>query len=224
VSSKAIAYYRTSSATNAGADKDSLTRQKVAVEAYARAHRIRIDAEFYDTAVSGADPIEARPGFLDMLTRIDGNGVRCVLVETANRFARDLIVQETGWRYLQAKGIELIAADSPEAFLTDTPTAVLIRQILGAVSQFEKASLVAKLKSARVRKRQQTGKCEGRKGYAETDPELVNDARGMRRSGMTLEQIATALQGQGKLNSAGHRFAPTQVARLLKARPLVKHT
>ena len=91
--------------------------------------------------------------------------MRCILVETANRFARDLIVQETGWRFLQAKGIELIAVDSPEAFLADTPTAVLIRQILGAVSQFEKASLVAKLKVARVRKRQQTGKCEGRKGW-----------------------------------------------------------
>jgi DNA invertase Pin-like site-specific DNA recombinase len=89
--------------------------------------------------------------------------VRLVLVETASRFARDLIVQETGWRFLQERGIELIAAESPEAFVADTPTAVLIRQILGAISQFEKASLVAKLKVARVRKRQQTGKCEGRK-------------------------------------------------------------
>ena len=171
---KAIAYYRTSSAANVGADKDSLTRQKTAVLAYAKAHGIRIVGEFYDAAVSGADPIEARPGFLDLLAYIAGNGVRCVLVETANRFARDLIVQETGWRFLQGKGIELIAVDSPEAFLSDTPTAVLIRQILGAVSQFEKASLVAKLKAARTRRRRQTGKCEGRKGYAETQREVVD--------------------------------------------------
>src|SRR5215472_10689355 len=213
---KAIAYYRTSSAANTGPDKDSLTRQKSAVTAYAKAHGIRIADEFYDAAVSGADPIEARPGFLDMLARIAGNGVRCILVETANRFARDLIVQETGWRFLHAKGIELIAVDSPEAFLADTPTAVLIRQILGAVSQFEKASLVAKLKVARVRKRQQTGKCEGRKSYAETEPALVEDARNLRRSGLTLEQVAMTLQDQGKLNSAGRRFAPTQIARMLR--------
>jgi len=32
---------------------------------------------------------------------------------------------------------DLIAVDSSEAFLSDTPTAVLIRQILGAVSQFD---------------------------------------------------------------------------------------
>ena len=108
---KAIAYYCTSSATNVGPDRDSLARQKAAVTAYAKAHSIRIVHEAYDAAVSGADPIEARPGFLDMLGRIAGNGVRCILVETANRFARDLIVQETGWRFLQAKGIELIAVE-----------------------------------------------------------------------------------------------------------------
>ena len=78
--------------------------------------------------------------------RIAGNGVSTIIVETASRFARDLIVQETGYRLLRDQGIMLIASDSPEAFLDDTPTAVLIRQVLGAVSQFEKAMLVSKLK------------------------------------------------------------------------------
>ena len=48
-----------------------------------------------------------------MLTYIASNGVRTIIVETANRFARDLIVQETGHRMLRGLGIELIAADSP---------------------------------------------------------------------------------------------------------------
>ena len=69
-----------------------------------------------------------------MLKHIAGNGVRTIIVETASRFARDLIMQETGLRFLQGLGIALIAADSPDAFLDDTPTAVLIRQILGAVA------------------------------------------------------------------------------------------
>jgi hypothetical protein len=49
--------------------------------------------------------------------------------------------------------VELIAADKPNAFLDDTPTAILIRQVLGTVSQFEKAMVVAKLKGARDRRR-----------------------------------------------------------------------
>jgi DNA invertase Pin-like site-specific DNA recombinase len=116
-------------------------------------------------------------GFAAMMKHIAGNGVRTIIVETASRFARDLIVQETGWRYLKDAGITLVAADSPDAFLDDTPTAVMIRQILGSVSQFEKAMLVAKLKGARDRKEVATGKCGGRKSYEERDPEMVTLAK-----------------------------------------------
>jgi len=101
---------------------------------------------FYDAAVSGADPIEARPGFADLLARIAGNGVRTIIVETANRFARDLMVQEVGYAMLRGLGVTLVAADSPSSFLDDGPTSNLIRQILGAVSEFDKAMTVAKLK------------------------------------------------------------------------------
>jgi DNA invertase Pin-like site-specific DNA recombinase len=150
---KAIAYFRTSSETNVGADKDTLKRQREAVTKYAAAAGYAIIAEYSDDGVKGADPVDQRPGFAAMMAHIAGNGVRTVIVETASRFARDLIVQEIGWKYLKNAGISLIAADSPEAFLDDTPTAVMMRQILGAVSQFEKAMLVAKLKGARDRKK-----------------------------------------------------------------------
>jgi hypothetical protein len=101
----------------------------------------------YDAVVSGADPVETRPGFAAMLERIAGNGVRMIIVETANRFAR-LMVREVGFEMLRDLGIELVPADSPMAFLDDGPTSKLIREILGAVAGFEKAMLAAKLKSA----------------------------------------------------------------------------
>ena len=75
-----------------------------------------------------------------------------------------------------------MAADSPQSFLDDTPTSKLIRQILGAVSEFDKAMVVAKLKGARDRKRAITGeKVEGRKSHAEVRPELVALVRQLRR-------------------------------------------
>src|SRR6516162_3494926 len=173
---EAFAYLRTSSAGSVGADKDSDKRQRTAIEAFAKSHGYSIVEEFYDAAVSGADPIEARPGFTALLARIAGNGVRTIIVETANRFARDLMVQEVGFSMLKELGITLIAADSPASFLDNGPTSRLIRQILGAVSEFDKAMTVAKLKGARDRKRRMEGKCEGRKSYAERDPQLVDMA------------------------------------------------
>ena len=105
-----------------------------------------------------------------MLQRIAGNGVRTIIVESPDRFARDLAVQLAGHDMLKGLGIDLIPASAPDFFLEDTPTAVLVRQVLGAIAQFEKASLVAKLKAARDRKRARDGKCEGRRSHLEMKP------------------------------------------------------
>jgi predicted site-specific integrase-resolvase len=123
---KAIAYFRTSSATNVGRDKDSLKRQRAAVLTSAKPVGYEIAEEFYDAAVSGADAIDERSGFAATLQRLLGNGVRTIIVETASRFARDLIVQETEWRFLRNADVTLIAADSPDSFLDETPTAFLV--------------------------------------------------------------------------------------------------
>ena len=88
--------------------------------------------------MSGADPIADRPGFKAMLDRIAGNGVRCILVESPDRFARDLTVQLTGHDYLKGLGVTLIPASAPDFFTEDTPTAVLVRQVLGAIAQVRK--------------------------------------------------------------------------------------
>ena len=101
---KAIAYFRTSSMTNVGEDKDTLKRQHEAVTRFAKSAGYEIVAEFSDDAVKGSDPVDQRPGFAAMLDRIAGNGVRTIIVETASRFARDLIVQETGFRSSRASG------------------------------------------------------------------------------------------------------------------------
>ena len=40
---------------------------------------------------------------------------------------------------LRGLGIAIIPASAPDFFTEDTPTAVLVRQVLGAIAQFEKA-------------------------------------------------------------------------------------
>jgi hypothetical protein len=58
------------------------------------------------------------------------------------------MVQEVGHAKLRERGIDLIAADNPGSFIDDTPTAKLVRQVLGAISEFDKAMTVAKLRGA----------------------------------------------------------------------------
>ena len=219
---EAIAYMRTSSATNVGEGKDSEARQRKAIESYAKSAGVVIADWFYDAAVSGADPVETRPGFTAALARIAGNGVRTIIVETANRFARDLMVQEVGFAMLRDLGITLIAADSPSSFLDDGPTSKLIRQILGAVSEFDKAMTVAKLKGARDRVRRQRGKCEGRKSYAEREGgrRVVAIARQLHANpngrSPSLRAIAAALAGRGFVTPSGRHYSASAVSSMLQ--------
>ena len=139
--------------------------------------------------------------------------MRTIIVETANRFARDLMVQEVGFAMLRDLGITLIAADSPSSFLDDGPTSKLIRQILGAVSEFDKAMTVAKLKGARDRVRRQSGKCEGRKSYAEREggAELVELARQLHTNPYGRHpppRYAAALRLTGSSHPAGGTIQP----------------
>ena len=163
----------------------------------------------------------ARPGFSALLARIAGNGVRTVIVETASRFARDLMVQEVGFAMLRELGVTLIAADSPTSFLDDGPRSKLIRQILEAVAEFDKAMIVAKLKGARDRVRRTQGKCEGRKSYAEREGghELIDLARWMRSNTegrpYSLRAVAAELAGYGYLTPSGRPYAAAAVASML---------
>jgi DNA invertase Pin-like site-specific DNA recombinase len=216
----AVAYLRTSSAANVGADKDSDKRQRSAIKAFAKRAGFTVIDEYYDAAVSGADPIDQRPGFVGMLQRLAANGAKTIIVESPDRFARDLTVALTGHDKLKELGIEIIPATAPNYFTEDTPTAVLVRQVLGAIAQFEKASAVAKLAAARKRKRERFGKCEGRKSHREARPEVVALARKLRRKRpkggqLSLRAVSKELAAQGYLNERGKPFAAKSVASML---------
>jgi DNA invertase Pin-like site-specific DNA recombinase len=217
---QAIGYMRTSSATNVGEGKDSEARQRKAIEGYAKSAGFVIVEWFYDKAVRGADAITERPGFAAMLDRIAGNGVRTIIVEGPDRFARDLAVQLAGHDHLRKLGVTLIPATAPDFFTEDTPTAVLVRQVLGAIAQFDKATIVAKLKAARDRKIAVGEKCGGRKSYAEARPEMVELARQLRRPNpdrrpVSLRKIAAALAERGYVASTGKPYEAAAVASML---------
>jgi DNA invertase Pin-like site-specific DNA recombinase len=154
----------------------------------------------------------------DALKRIASNGVRTIIVETASRFARDLIVAETGFRRLRDAGITLIAADAPNSFLDDTPTSAFIRQVLAAVQELDKAMIVSKLKGARQRKRATGVKVEGRKNYAQAVPVTVDRARALKAEGLTLRQVAERLASEGFHTRAGKPYQFTAVGRMISGR------
>ncbi|WP_369412652.1 recombinase family protein [Neoroseomonas alba] len=215
---KALAYLRTSSATNV--EGDSAERQRVAIRAYADRAGLDVVAEFYDAAVSGADPLENRPGFAAMLDRIEGNGVRVVLVEDPSRLARGVVVQELGLLLMQRRGVRVLAANGDDLTNSDDPGRVAMRQMAGVFAEFEKARLVAKLRGARDRLSAQAGRrVEGRKPILTGEALALarrlrrrNPVTGQRRS---LRDIAAALAKAGHVRTDGRPHGPETLRQAL---------
>lgn len=162
---KAYGYLRVSGVGQI--DGNGFDRQKDAINAFASKANIEI-VNFYEEQVSGVKDEEAREVFQQMISDILRNGVRTIIVEGLDRLAREYRIQEQLLIYLASKAITLIDArtgeDITSAIHSDPMKKALI-QIQGIFSELEKNLLVKKLRVARQAKRQEDGKCEGRKGY-----------------------------------------------------------
>ena len=180
---KVVGYFRTSSKSSSGEDKDSGKRQRHSVHTFCKTKGWTVVNEFWDKGVSGTIDVLNRPSFVEMLSYCEENEIKTIVFENSSRLSRDLICMETGFQYLSSIGYTLISVDSPQTFVENTPTSVLIRQVLGCISQFEKSSLVEKLRVSRKRKsklnksrnyisRTGRGKVEGVKKLTELNPEL----------------------------------------------------
>jgi len=166
----AVAYMRCSGV--AAEFGDTFDRQQVSVQKYAQANDIEIVFEYRDAGVSGRLELEHRAGLAACLERVENNGVKLVLVESADRLARDSVVSEYIIRQFQKVGCKVIAASGGvDLTLGDetNPTAKMIRQILAVVAEFDRNVTTIKLRVARERLRAKNGKCEGRKAYGTKD-------------------------------------------------------
>jgi DNA invertase Pin-like site-specific DNA recombinase len=149
---------------------DGFPRQRGAIKAFATAHGYRIVREFREEGVSGTIETMDRPVWSEMMTELHSDGVRTIIVEKLDRLARDLMVQEACIADLRKNGFTLVSVAEPDLMESD-PTRVLMRQLMGAVAQYDKSQIVAKLRGARIGKREKEGRCEGRKPFGHYEGE-----------------------------------------------------
>lgn len=222
---QAYGYIRVSS--KGQVDGDGFERQEAEIRTYAQGAGYEVEDFYREEGISGTTGEADRPAFQAMVEAILRNGVRTVIVEGLDRLAREYRIQETLLVYLAAKGIALIVARTgenvTEAVMADPMRRALV-QIQGVFAELEKGLLVKKLRAARERKRAGGAKCEGRKGYADSEAgrEIIREVKRLRRrrpgcKAMSYEQIAELLNTDGRVTLAGKPFTAaivTSVARL----------
>jgi DNA invertase Pin-like site-specific DNA recombinase len=212
---KAFAYLRVSG--KGQLDGDGFPRQLAAVQQYASTNGITINRVFREKGVSGTVDGIDRPAWMEMIAAAREADVNVIVIEKLDRLARDLMIQERILADLKIRGLTLVSVAEPDLCSTD-PTRTLLRQIVGAVAQYDKASIVSKLRAARQRQRARDGKCEGAKAYGAWPGESagLERIRAMHMAGTAFQAIAHALNAEGIAPRRGLRWHPHAVARIAR--------
>lgn len=196
---KAFSYLRVSGKSQI--DGDGFPRQRQTIANYAKKHQIEIEREFCEKGVSGTKDAFDREALTDLMVALKANGVRTVLLERADRLARDLMISEILLGEFRKIGVQVISAEcGTELTVEDNdPTRKLIRQVLGAISEWEKSVIVQKLRAARMRMRKTEGRCEGRKGFGVNEDEKAVIAKMLeyRKAGVSYDELAERLNSEG---------------------------
>lgn len=214
---RAYAYLRVSTAGQV--EGDGLERQRAAIAEYASARGLLLAGEFRDEGVSGTRELADRPGLGELVALLERGDT--VLVERADRLARDLVVSEMILRELRGLQVAVLDCSSGQNLAgdaSDDPSRALIRQVLAAVAQYEKGVLVHRMRAARERIRRATGRCEGRKPYGARAGEetVIEVARELRGTGMDLADVAGELNRRGLLTRMGCAWTRSRVGVVLR--------
>jgi DNA invertase Pin-like site-specific DNA recombinase len=211
----AFAYLRVSG--KGQLEGDGFTRQREAIDLYAKAQNIEIVQTFEEEGVSGKTDLENRPALTDLIASLDVAGTRLVLVERLDRLARFLTVQESILQDLKRKKFDLVSVTEPD-LCSDDPTRTLMRQVLGAFSEYERSIIVLKLRGARQRMKKKSGRCEGRKPYGKTlaERETIQRMKVLRSGRYSYEEIAAALDSEGLAPRSGRSWNAIVVNRILQ--------
>lgn len=212
---KCFVYLRVSSVGQI--EGDGYDRQLIACEGYAASHDLEIVEIFREKGVSGTKELDDRPALSELFAALEENGIKTVLIEKIDRLARDLMVQESIIGDMQKSGYTLISVAEPDLCSTD-PSRVLIRQIFGALAQYDRAMIVLKLRGARQRAKAKHGRCEGSKPFGTKDGEeqTLHQIRAMRAAGIACDRIADALNTNGLSTRRGGPWRGATVNKILK--------
>jgi DNA invertase Pin-like site-specific DNA recombinase len=215
----AFAYLRVSS--KGQVKGHGFDRQEETISGFAAENGYYVKDTFRD-AFTGTEA--DRPEFNRMVATILGNGVRTILVESLDRLARDVMVQSLLLAKLAQHGVTLVNCVTGEdvtASMSEDPMRKALIQIQSVFSELEKSRLVGKLRKAREAKKEQSGKCEGRKAFGEKDgeQEIIALMRSLRRkrSGkqMSFAKIANELNRQKIPTRTGAPWQTTTVRNII---------
>lgn len=202
--------------------------QRAALATYCERHGLTLAVVHSDLGVSGAAKLDKRPGMVAALAALKEHGAGVLLVAKRDRLARDVMTaamiesaaERVGARILSAAGEGTDADDND-------PAALLMRRMVDAFAEYERAMIALRTRAALAVKAKRGEKTGGdlRIGEAlaadglhvEEDADearAVAAIRALRADGLSIRAIVARVNAAG-VPCRGERWHATTVARLL---------
>lgn len=223
---RAVAYIRCSTDEQALSPK----AQADAILHWCKIQGMELIESFIDQGVSGGSEVADRPGLLaciDAMTRLDA-GILAVV--RRDRLTRDVIVGATIERLVERQGGRVRSTDGVGE--GQGPEAALLRTMVDAFSQYERALIVARTRSALAVKKGRGERVGGIPwGYSlgsdgvqlircESDWRMIKRIAAMRRRGQSLRRIAANLtKARAKTKMGSTKWFVESVRLALQAVP-----
>lgn len=219
---KVLGYTRVSTAEQV--EGFGLDLQRKAIRDYCKANGLRLVDIASDEGISGSNGLDTRAGLAGALLRIENQETSALVVYRLDRLARDLMLQETIIAKLRQAGGNVLSVSEPDID-SEEPTRVMVRQILGAVSQYERAVIRQRMMAGKAAKVARGGYGGGRPafGSAAKDKALVADPeeretleliRRWHGEGCSTREIVARLEDAGRRPKSGERWYPMTVRRI----------
>lgn len=189
-----VGYLRVSTSAQA-IDGNGLDVQRASIEQWVAGHGGKLKMVCEDAGVSGTVPMDQREGLVKAVYECQRYGYRGIVAYRLDRFSRDPVGLEVLLREFTRMGIEMHSCSNTEDGLVgtdkDDPARTMVRQILAAVSEYERAMARFRMTAGHARKRAAGGYIGGQPPYGfERDPHNKGE---LREIPTEIEALANAL-------------------------------
>lgn len=226
---KVISYVRVS--TRDQLDAFGPERQREGIAAWAKRHKHRIIAEVVEDVSGTVAPFE-RDGWTDAVDRCCAGEAGGVVVFDLSRLSRDQVRLELTIEELARCDAKLFSASGEEQSMLDNPDdpqRKLIRTIIGAVNEYDRAQIKARLQAGRRIKKAAGGYAGGQPPFGwrggdsgkelvpnDDEQEVLGRMMQLHDVGQSTRAIADTLNSEGLLNRKGGWWHSASVARLIR--------
>jgi DNA invertase Pin-like site-specific DNA recombinase len=221
---KAIGYIRVSTEDqNLGPQA-----QKEALSKWCKANDVELISVYTDYGISGGAELDKRPSLMQAIDALTDKKSGIFLVAKRDRLARDTMYAAMIERLVERNGAKIQSADGVGN--GDGPESILMKSIIDAFAQYERAIIRSRTKAAlnvKKSKKERTGQIPY--GWKLSDDgihvephkeeqKIIKTAHSLRNEGLTLQAIGEALTKRGMFPRDKKSFwYPQTISNLLKA-------